>query len=50
MPVQSCQKDGKSGFRYGPTGHCYTYTTERGRLQAIEKAKKQGVLSKGIKK
>ena len=41
MPIQSCHLNGKSGFRFGPTGKCYTYTTERGRLQAIEKAKAQ---------
>lgn len=24
MPVQPCKSKGKSGYRYGPTGHCYT--------------------------
>lgn len=42
MPIQSCKRNGKNGYKFGPNGKCYTYTTERGRLQAIEKAKKQG--------
>ena len=42
MPIQSCKKNSKSGYKFGPTGTCYTYTTERGRLQAIEKAERQG--------
>jgi len=24
MPVQKCSKDGKSGFKYGKSGKCYT--------------------------
>lgn len=42
MPVQACQKNGKSGYKFGKSGTCYTYSTERGRLQAIKKAKAQG--------
>ena len=36
MPIQRCTKDGKSGFRYGPEGFCYTGPRAR------EKARKQG--------
>ena len=44
MPVQSCVKDGKPGFRWGKTGKCYTYTPddEDSRKEAIAKAQKQG--------
>ena len=24
MPVQKCSKDGKSGYKWGDSGHCYT--------------------------
>ena len=24
MPIMRCQRNGKQGFKYGPTGHCYT--------------------------
>lgn len=24
MPVKTCSKDGKSGYKYGDSGHCYT--------------------------
>ena len=24
MPIQTCTKDGKSGFKYGDSGTCYT--------------------------
>ena len=37
MPVQSCSKNGKSGFKYGNSGFCYTGPG------AKEKAHKQGV-------
>jgi len=26
MPIRSCQKDGKPGYKYGDEGACYTYT------------------------
>lgn len=42
MPLERCQKDGKEGVKYGPTGKCYTYTTEEGKKRAVEQAKKQG--------
>lgn len=38
MPVETCQKDGKPGFRASPDSTCYTYTpgdeTSRKRAQA----------------
>jgi hypothetical protein len=37
MPVQKCTKDGKSGFKYGSTGTCYTGK------EAKQKAIKQGL-------
>jgi len=44
VPVISCQKGGKSGFKYGRGGKCYTYTAgnERSRKAAIARAQKQG--------
>jgi hypothetical protein len=24
MPIKTCTKDGKSGFKYGDSGKCYT--------------------------
>lgn len=42
MPIQSCIKDGKPGFRWGKTGKCYTYSNEVSRKAAISKAQKQG--------
>lgn len=36
MPVKRCQKDGKSGFKYGDSGKCYTGKGARA------KAEKQG--------
>ena len=37
MPIQKCQKNGKSGFKYGKSGKCYTGT------DAKKKAIKQGL-------
>ena len=44
MPVQSCRKDGKPGYKYGKSGACYTYTAgnESSRDTAYSKAVKQG--------
>lgn len=36
MPIMKCQKNGKTGFKYGETGACYTGPGAR------EKARKQG--------
>ena len=42
MPVQSCNKDGKSGYKYGESGKCYTYTDKASRKRANENAQEQG--------
>ena len=42
MPIMSCTKNGKPGFKFGTEGYCYTYSDEASRKRAIEKAKKQG--------
>ena len=44
MPVQSCQRNGKPGFKWGKSGYCYTYKKEdeASRKRAIAKAAKQG--------
>ena len=36
MPIQKCRKKGKSGWKFGKTGFCYTGKN------ALEKAKRQG--------
>lgn len=43
MPIKSCTLDGKPGFKYGDSGHCYTYTEgdESSKERAKEKADKQ---------
>jgi len=45
MPVESCSLDGKSGFRYGKEGKCYTYTSgdESSKQEARKKANAQGI-------
>lgn len=45
MPIKSCQKDGKSGYKWGDSGKCYTYEgdNEKSRKNAREKARKQGI-------
>lgn len=44
MPVQKCQSKGKSGYRWGTKGTCYTYTknNEASRKAAKDSAAKQG--------
>lgn len=44
MPVKSCNKDGKPGYKWGDSGKCYTYTpgNEQSKKAAKEKAIKQG--------
>ena len=44
MPIMECNSDGKSGYKYGESGHCYTYTegNEESRKQAKRKAILQG--------
>lgn len=44
MPIMSCRSNGKPGYKYGESGHCYTYTpgNEQSRKQARSRAAKQG--------
>ena len=44
MPIQTCQKDGKPGLKFGPSGACFTYTPgdEASRQAAMSKAAAQG--------
>ena len=37
MPIKTCSADGKSGYKYGDSGHCYTGK------DAKKKAIKQGL-------
>lgn len=39
MPVMSCQKDGKPGWKFGPAGTCYTYTS--GDRESSDRAKQK---------
>jgi len=45
MPIKTCTKDGKPGFKWGDTGACYTYTAgnEASKAAAKKKAIKQAV-------
>lgn len=44
MPVETCQEDGKLGFRWGNSGACYTYNPSSAASKATArlKAAKQG--------
>lgn len=44
MPVESCQKDGRPGYRWGRAGTCYPYTSgdEDSRQAAHARAMRQG--------
>jgi len=44
MPVKKCKSNGKSGYKWGDKGKCYTYSTgdKESREAAKEKAAKQG--------
>ena len=44
MPVKSCQSNGKSGYKWGDSGKCYTYTSgdESSKKRAYDKAVRQG--------
>lgn len=44
MPLMTCKVDDKPGYKYGDSGHCYTYTSddEAGRKEAKRKAILQG--------
>ena len=44
MPIKSCTKNGKPGYKYGDNGACYTYTANNkaSRDSAHAKAVRQG--------
>lgn len=44
MPVQTCTLNGKTGYKWGKSGRCYTYTAgdEASRNRAKNKATTQG--------
>lgn len=42
MPVERCQRDGESGYRWGKQGHCYLPSEEGSDEAARKKAEKQG--------
>ena len=44
MPIMPCQKDNKSGWKFGESGFCYTYTKGNKQSEATAKLKaaKQG--------
>lgn len=44
MPVKSCKKDGKPGYKWGDEGKCYTYSpkSKASRERARKKAREQG--------
>lgn len=43
MPVTTCQKDGKPGFKYGDTGYCYVYEDN----EASKEAARQAAIKQG---
>ena len=45
MPIMSCKKDNKPGYKYGEGGKCYTYSAndEKSRKAAKQKAIDQGL-------
>jgi len=45
MPVKECEDNSKSGFKWGDSGKCYTYTpnNEVSRNKAKKKAIIQGI-------
>jgi len=46
MPIQKCVKDGKSGWKWGKSGKCYTGKNARDRALKQMKA----IMAKGYKK
>ena len=48
MPVMSCEVKGKPGYKFGASGHCYTYVpgNENSRKRAKQKAYLQGTAIK----
>ena len=51
MPVMSCNENGKSGFKYGASGKCYTYNSgdKKGADKAKQRAYLQGAAISGGK-
>jgi len=51
MPVMSCNENGKSGWKFGVSGKCYTYPTgnEKASGKAKQKAYLQGIAIGGGK-
>jgi len=51
MPVMSCNEKGKSGWKFGASGKCYTYPTGNEKASGIAKKKAylQGVAVGGGK-
>jgi hypothetical protein len=51
MPVMECSLDGKPGWKYGPSGHCYTYPEgdDKSSNEAKQKAYLQGAAITGGK-
>src|SRR5205809_900372 len=49
MPVLECEADGQPGYKFGDSGHCYTYTSgdEKSRKAAKRKAILQGAAITG---
>ncbi len=45
MPVQSCRSGGRPGYKWGPSGHCYSYPSgnDAARREAKRKAVIQGI-------
>jgi len=39
MPIMHCTVDGKPGYKYGSSGHCYTYTKGDKSSQSKARAK-----------
>ena len=43
MPIMTCRKDNKPGYKWGKSGYCYTYTNNAASREAAKKkAIKQG--------
>lgn len=50
MPVQTCETNGKQGFKWGSAGKCYTHDgSDAGKKAAKAKAVKQGLAAGGGK-
>lgn len=41
MPIQTCQLEGKPGYKWGDSGKCYTYKQGNKTSEAIALAKAQ---------